>query len=135
MRYLIDTHYILWTLFEPDKLSDKVVKIFEDDDLIKFVSPISFWEISLKYSIGKLTLGDVDPQDIYDTALASGFDLLSVEDDLFVSYFQLPLKENHKDPFDRMLIWQAINNDLTFITKDRQIETYAVDGLKIESGK
>jgi PIN domain nuclease of toxin-antitoxin system len=48
-----------------------------------------------------------------------------------ISFLDLPLKENHKDPFDRMLIWQAINNNLTLLSKDKIFQQYAADGLKL----
>jgi len=134
MNYLIDTYYVLWTLFDPSQLSENIVDIFESEEARKYVSPITFWEISLKYSIGKLELDDTDPKEIYDVALASGFELLPIDHMLFVSYFQLPVKKKHRDPFDRMLIWQAINDDLVFVTRDKDIREYKVDGLKIEQG-
>ena len=134
MNYILDTHYVLWTLFEPEKISDNIIKILEDDDHKKYVSSITFWEISLKYSIGKLEFEETNPNEIYEKIIESGFDILEINSQLFTSYFQLPKKEEHKDPFDRILIWQTINEDFTLITKDKMISQYIDNGLKVEFG-
>jgi len=134
MKYLLDTHYILWTLFQPEMIKDAIKEILENDKDIKIVSTLSLWEISLKYSLGKLELKDTNPTEIHEKIIDSGFEISSIEDELFSSYYKLPRKEDHKDPFDRMLIWQAISKNYTLITKDRKIEQYIKDGLKIKIG-
>ena len=133
MSYLLDTHYILWTMFEPEKINKRIRAILEDENSIKYVSGICLWEISLKYSIGKLTLEGTDPYELYTTIKTSGFELLEVETDLLASYHTLPKKEKHTDPFDRMLIWQAIRKNLILITNDTKIHRYKEDGLTIVS--
>lgn len=135
MNYLLDTHYILWTLFEPERIGKKVRHIYEDEEMTKHVSGISLWEISIKYSIGKLDLFGTNPDEIIQKVKESGFELLNVKNDQFASYYQLPKKEDHKDPFDRMLIWQAIANDFTLLSRDIRIMQYVENGLKIELGK
>jgi PIN domain nuclease of toxin-antitoxin system len=134
MNYLLDTHCILWTLFEPSKIKDKILQIFKTPEDSKVVSGISLWEISLKYSLGKLELSGTNPEEIYEKISESGFDIIPMENRVFASYYKLPKKENHKDPFDRLLIWQAIANDFTLITADKTIEQYIQDGLKVETG-
>ncbi len=134
MNYILDTHYVLWTLFEPEKISDNIIKILEDDAHKKYVSSITFWEISLKYSIGKLEFEETNPNEIYEKIVESGFNILEINSQIFTAYFQLPRKEKHNDPFDRILIWQAINEDFTLITKDKMISQYIDNGLKIEFG-
>ena len=131
MIYLIDTHYVLWSLFEPEKISKKVKGIFEDQESEIMVSGISLWEISLKYSLGKLDLVGTNPDEIQTKILESGFDFANVENSHFASYYKLPKKEDHKDPFDRMLIWQAIENDYIFVSNDGKIEQYVENGLKV----
>ena len=135
MSYLLDTHYILWTLFEPNKLDNEICAIFQDETIIKYVSAISFWEISLKYSLGKLHLSESNPDEVFDRTLESGFEVLSVSDRIFSSYYQLPKKDNHKDPFDRLLIWQAIQHDYTLITQDSKISDYVGIELKVRLGR
>ena len=96
---------------------------------------ISLWEISLKYSIGKLELSGTNPDEIFESILESGLEVMPVETELFASYYKLQKKNRHKDPFDRLLIWQAIQNDLTLITDDSRMEDYVADGLKIKLGR
>jgi len=131
MNYLIDTHYILWSLFEPEKIPSNIIKIFENEEDEKYVSGISLWEISLKYSIGKLELYGTNPEGIYDSILEAGFKVLNLKNIDAVTFFRLPLLEDHNDPFDRLLIWQAIQNNLIFITKDKKIEQYRKIGLRL----
>ena len=132
MKYLLDTHYILWTLFEPDKLGSEVLSIFNNENDAKFVSGINFWEISLKFSLGKLSLDGIKPDQIFDKILESGFDVINITNEVLVSYYRLPKKENHRDPFDRLLIWQSIFHGYTLITKDKLIEQYISDGLNVK---
>lgn len=132
MNYLLDTHYILWTLFTPERINAHIIKILEDDKSSKFISGINLWEISWNYSLGKLELENTSPEDIFETLIKSGFEILEVDSLLFASYHKLPKKENHRDPFDRMLIWQAINNEYTLISNDEKFKNYIVDGLKLQ---
>jgi PIN domain nuclease of toxin-antitoxin system len=87
----------------------------------------------LKYSLGKLELEDTNPDEIFEALNNSGFELLEVNNQLYSSYYKLPKKVNHKDPFDRMLIWQAINHDFTLISNDQKIRQYINNGLKLIS--
>jgi PIN domain nuclease of toxin-antitoxin system len=135
MNYILDTHYILWTLFDPSRISDTILEIFKNENHSKIVSGISLWEISLKYSLGKLELCGTNPDEIYEKVIESGFDVLSIETETLVSYYKLPKKDSHRDPFDRLLIWQAINANLTLITNDKMIEQYIEDGLNLERGR
>ncbi len=131
MIYLLDTHYVLWSLFEPDKIAQPVRQILENDTDTKLISGINLWEISLKYSLGKLELGGSDPSEVFDTLLNAGFGVAELESRLLATYHQLPRRDDHRDPFDRLLIWQAISSDYTLITHDRKIEQYRADGLRL----
>ena len=134
MNYLLDTHYILWSLFEPEKISQPVRLVLENETDSKFLSGVNLWEISLKYSLGKLELGGVNPSELYDTLLEAGFEVAAIDNRLLATYFQLPKKDDHKDPFDRLLIWQAIADGYTLITQDEKIEQYRADGLQVMLG-
>ena len=131
MTYLLDTHYVLWSLFEPEKIAAPVRQILEDDKDIKLVSGVNLWEISIKYSLGKLELGGVTPSELFEAVLEAGFDIAEVESRLLATYYQLPKKDNHKDPFDRLLIWQAISSGYTLLTQDEKLEQYRADGLRL----
>lgn len=134
MNYLLDTHMILWSLFEPRRISHSVRLILENETDSKFISGVNLWEISLKYSLGKLELGGANPSAIYDTLLEAGFEVVDMDNRLLATYFQLPSKDDHKDPFDRLLIWQAIAGSYTLITQDTKIEQYRADGLQVMLG-
>lgn len=131
MIYLLDTHYVLWALFKPDEIADAVRQILENDTDTKLISSINLWEISFKYSLGKLELGGIDPSEILDALLESGFTVVELESRLLATYHKLPRKSDHRDPFDRLLIWQAITSDYTLITHDRIIDQYRADGLQL----
>ncbi|MEO6285911.1 MAG: type II toxin-antitoxin system VapC family toxin [Dyadobacter sp.] len=129
MKYLLDTHALIWALTETGKLSKTVKNILVKSDDQVIVSTISFWEISLKYSLGKLDLGGLLPDQFPDACLDTGFEILNLEMDTSSTYHQL--KAHHKDPFDRMLIWQAISNRYTLISDDDNIKNYTSEGLKV----
>lgn len=134
MNYLLDTHYILWSLFEPDRITLPVRLVLENETDSKLISGVNLWEISLKYSLGKLELGGTNPAELYETLLEAGFEVADMDNRLLATYFQLPKKDDHKDPFDRLLIWQAIVNGYTLITQDSKIEQYRADGLRLILG-
>jgi PIN domain nuclease of toxin-antitoxin system len=134
MIYLLDTHYVLWSLFEPDKILASVRQVLENETDTKLISGVSLWEISLKYALGKLDLGGTDPSEILDTLLEAGFEVAELESRLLATYHNLPRKADHRDPFDRLLIWQAICNGYTLITQDGNIEQYRPDGLRLVLG-
>lgn len=131
MRYLLDTHVILWLAFEEEKLSKKVKKILTRSDVEIYLSGVSFWEISLKFKTGKLDLKSHNPE-----TLQAGFDQffehkklnLNFEDAL--TFYKLE-PQFHKDPFDRMLIWQALRHDLILISIDEKMKPYKSLGLKL----
>jgi PIN domain nuclease of toxin-antitoxin system len=131
MRYLLDTHTLLWIAYNEQKISKKVNSILLDGSNELFISAVSVWEVNIKFSIGKLVLKEKTPKDLFD-----GFDSF-----FKCNYLDLNVKNaltlyklksfHHKDPFDRMLIWQAIQNNLTFITDDEKIHKYTDCGLNV----
>lgn len=129
MTYLIDTHIFLWSVISPKKISQKIRKILNDPESTKFISAISFWEISLKFSLGKIDLSGISPDELPDIAKKAKFDILDLEVKVASSYHRLP-KTHHKDPFDHMLAWQAICQDYTLLTKDLSFADYKNYGLK-----
>ncbi|MGB1249392.1 MAG: type II toxin-antitoxin system VapC family toxin [Candidatus Promineifilaceae bacterium] len=131
MIYLLDTHIILWSLFEPNKLSASIRAILENDSDTKYVSGVNLWEISLKYSLGKLELGGMTPEELLDIILKAGYDVLELESRLLATSYQLPKKPDHRDPFDRLLIWQAISNNYTLLSQDTKITQYHDSGLDL----
>lgn len=128
MTYLLDTHYMLWAIADPKKLSKKVKDILTNPANRIVISTISFWEVSLKCSVGKLKITGFRPNDLPGACQQVGFEIecLSAED--CSSYHKLRAT-HHKDPFDRMLIWQAIRNDYVLISSDDNVKKYSSEGL------
>ena len=130
MNYLLDTHTLIWAVTEPHKLSDKVRAILEEADNDVAVSAISFWEIALKHGIQKLTLEGLTPEDFPRAALETGFRLIDLDVLIAASYHQLSVTY-HRDPFDRMLIWQALQHNFQLISKDANVMKYTSEGLTV----
>lgn len=124
MKFLLDTHSLLWTVFEPDKLSTEAQEIIVDHNNIICVSLISLWEISIKQNIGRLDI----PKEFFEVVNEGGFEILPLTMDQIKKYRTLPL--HHRDPFDRMLIIQARQQKLIFITRDSEISKYDIEIVK-----
>ena len=133
MNYPVDTHLLLWSLFDPSKIKQHIAELLTEPQTIKYASRVSFWEIALKYSIGKLTLEGTSPEGVLQAPRKSGFKVLDIgEEDLATSHL-LPLIENHKDPFDRLIGWQCIRNDIVVVTADIRLRGYESYGLKLSA--
>ncbi|KPA15906.1 DNA-binding protein [Candidatus Magnetomorum sp. HK-1] len=130
MKYLIDTHIFLWMLFDETKLTEQAKKILSNINNEIYISLVSYWEISLKFSIGKIELEGIKPDELPDKAKDLGIQLLKITEYEVSTFYKLPRFE-HKDPFDRLIIWQAINNNLILISKDKNFEDYLKFGLRL----
>ncbi len=131
MKYLLDTHTFLWAILETDKLSQKVYEIIEDENNIIIVNTISFWELAIKEQLGKISFNNIDIRHFPNIATECGFEVQSCESYDFVTYKELPMLPNHKDPFDRMLIHTAIRNNYIVLSKDTSFTQYTEHGLQI----
>lgn len=129
MKILIDTQILLWILTNGKKLKRHELDFINDSGNEIICSSISLFEISLKYSIGKLELNNFEPKDIPAALQENGYLIKDVQADVFSSFYQLPQKK-HKDPFDRLLIWEAIQNDFYLLSRDSEFENYKKHGLK-----
>jgi len=130
MNYLLDTHALIWALFDSARLSEKVKKVILNTENNIFVSIITLWEISLKYNLGKITFDRVTPEQLPNYIEKSGFSIINLEPEVVASFHLLPT-EDHKDPFDRLIIWQSIKSDITLISKDTHFEKYKKYNLKV----
>ena len=130
MDYLIDTHTLIWAITDTSKLSHKVKELLEAEENSIYVSSVCFWEVALKFSLGKLELNGVIPSQMPLLAKNHGFEFLPLSPEDASTYHQL-VSTHHKDPFDRMLIWQAIRQNLIVVTKDPKFENYGDQGLKV----
>lgn len=118
MIYLIDTHLVLWWAVNDPALSKKARALMADSDNALFVSPVSFWEISIKRSLGKLDFHGGSQ----DLLRAGPFHPLVLTVEHAWQAGRLPL--HHRDPFDRLLIAQARVEGLTLLTHDARLKSY-----------
>ena len=131
MRYLIDSHIGIWMVTQPTLIKDEIKDLLLNQENEISISTVSFWEISIKYSLGKLNLNVASPETFKrELELACKVSVLDLNLEDTLTFYKLKTF-HHKDPFDRMMIWQAIQNNLTFITDDEQIHKYTDCGLKV----
>lgn len=132
MAWMLDTHALLWALYEPAKLGRKARTLVEDPTATILVSPISYWEISLKSGLGKLSLPDTDPSEIPAAAAELGVQEEPVPSDVFATFHRLPYAPDHRDPFDRLLVWQAISGKHGLLSRDKRFKYFESEGLRLE---
>lgn len=130
MNCLLDTHAFLWAAFSPRRLSRKAHAVIIDPDNAIFVSVVSFWEISLKFGLGKIKLTGIAPEDLPDVARRMRCELLELDSEDAASFHKLS-RAAHKDPFDRMLVYQAIRRQKRLISCDTALAVYAPQGLEL----
>ncbi len=130
MNYLLDTHTFLWAAFVPAKLSARARKEIRSAENRICLSTISFWEIALKFALGKIELKNCQPDDMPDIAAQMHIEIIQPTAQETASFYRLP-KIKHKDPFDRMIIWQALQQPLVLISKDAGLPEYKELGLKV----
>ena len=121
--YLLDSHTLLWATSEPHLLSPRVRAIIADPAHRLLLSTATLWELSIKVTIGKLEL----PKRFFDEIFELGYESLSVESHHLDTYRNLPL--THRDPFDRLLVAQAVSERLCLLSSDKLIQQYEVEWL------
>jgi len=122
MRLLLDTHAFLWVDGEPEKLSRRAQELYEDPENTLFISVASIWEMQIKNQLGKLKL-NLPLADLIRQQQENGIEILSVAASHVFALDSLP--NHHKDPFDRLIIAQAISEGMTLVTADPQIRQYS----------
>ena len=127
MKYLLDTHVVLWTLSNSPKLPQEIRELIIEERNEIYVSIVSLWEIAIKHK----THPDIMPwsaEEIRNFSQRSGFIFLSLSLDNVVAYEKLDFKSNN-DPFDRMLVSQSESNNIRLITHDQKIREIGVGNL------
>ncbi|OGU08420.1 MAG: twitching motility protein PilT [Geobacteraceae bacterium GWC2_58_44] len=122
-RILLDTHVYLWWLDDSPKLSHKARKMIENAEIV-YVSSASIWEAVIKIRTGKLEL-EVTPDELIEGIERSGFVELPILAEHALAVYGLA--NHHKDPFDRMLVAQAISEPLLLLTVDPEVQKYSPD--------
>jgi PIN domain nuclease of toxin-antitoxin system len=124
MRLLLDTHVLLWALAGSKRLSDEARELIESSDNEVLFSAASIWEIAIKTQILRAELG-VDAETIIAAARNTDFTELAVSAEHAAGVAALPV--HHKDPFDRLLMSQAITEPARLVTADRALAAYSRD--------
>lgn len=121
MKVLLDTHVLLWAAGDADRLSDDGRTLIDTYDNELFFSAASLWEISIKHGLGRSDF-EVDVHLLYSGLLENGYIELLVYSRHTIAIDSLPLI--HKDPFDRILVVQAMVDGLTLLTSDSLVAQY-----------
>ena len=124
MRLLLDSHVFLWWLVDDSKLKDTARGEISDPEFLVFVSAATIWELTIKAALGRLESGTTD---LVEEITENGFIELAITARHAEHAGRLP--RYHDDPFDRMLIAQAMVEGLTCVTRDREFSRYAVPTL------
>jgi PIN domain nuclease of toxin-antitoxin system len=124
LKYLLDTCTFLWLLRDAVDLSPLARDLGSQGELDVFVSAVSIWELLVKHNLGKMPLPP-NPREALETAIATlGYTPLPLTMQAMLHLPKLPAV--HRDPFDRMLICQAIEGGMTLITPDPEIRQYPI---------
>ncbi len=124
MKILLDTCTFLWIISGSPDLSDNARKIFTDPSNEVYLSAASAWEIIVKHRLGKLPLPDPADRFIKKWRIAHDIAPLPIDEDAVLQLSRLP--DYHKDPFDRILICQAVAGSMVILTPDQHINKYPV---------
>ena len=124
MRILLDTCTFLWLVSDAPELSDAARKVFAEVENEVYLSAVSTWEIAVKHALGRLHLPMLPEQYVPDQRTRHEISFLPLHEDATLFLKRVP--RIHKDPFDRMLICQALVHDLVILTPDPLISQYTV---------
>jgi len=124
VRYLVDTHTFLWAVLSPEKLTDRVRSIFADREAELLLSIATPWEMAIKAGIGKLEDGAEILDDFENRVTAGGYRMLETSIKHTIRSGYLP--RYHKDPFDRLLITQALDLNVPILSGDSIFDLYGV---------
>ena len=122
MRYLLDTQILIWALIKPKNLSVETKIILQTEDI--YFSHISLFEIVIKQKIGKLPELPISVEKFYQQLLQDNFKVLEFSLPQLNSYYDIPLLEHHRDPFDRMLLAIALAEKMAIISSDDNFVYY-----------
>jgi PIN domain nuclease of toxin-antitoxin system len=125
MKYLLDTMVWLWSVGRTDKIGSAGLEILTDGKQDLYLSAASSWEIAIKTKLGKFELPEPPPEYVPKRLAAQGIHSLSVTQTHSLGVYELSL--HHYDPFDRLIIAQALAEGMTILTSDRAFQKYPVE--------
>ena len=124
MKYLLDTHTLLWFLAGDETLSRKARQLIDDPGNEKFLSIVSLWEIAIKTGLGKLNLDKPFDQMFPERLDFNGIQILDITVDSLIKLTTLPF--HHRDPFDRLIIAQGLVEGFPIISVDTVFDAYGI---------
>ncbi len=124
MKFLVDTHAFLWAILSPEKLTDRARKIFLDPEADLLISIATPWEMAIKAGVGRLNNGAAILTNFESLLAAGGYRTLETSIQHTIQSGLLP--RYHKDPFDRLLIAQALDLRVPIISSDDVLDLYGV---------
>ena len=127
MRVLLDTHTFLWWVTNDSRLSKSVIKVIEDPEVEVLLSVVTPWEMVIKVGIGKLQLTDTPEVLVREQRSRHHFQILPIKLEHVLKVGALP--DHHKDPFDRLLIAQSLEENVPLVTDDPLIQRYVLNIL------
>ena len=127
MMFLIDTHTFIWYVTDNSRLSNQVLELINDENNQIFLSIASVWEMGIKHGLGKLTFNLPFERFIMQQISINDFMVLDINISQITAVTQLPL--HHRDPFDRMLIAQAMVENIPIISADTIFDAYPIRRL------
>lgn len=129
--YLLDTHCLIWFQENNPKIPGRIMQLMQDTNNIIFFTQVSLFEIAIKKSIGKLPGMVSSIDEIYNAGINDGFSFLSINNRHLKAYGNITLFDGHRDPFDRLIIATAIEENLTILSADDNFKLYA-DFVRVE---
>lgn len=127
MRLLLDTHVLIWSTGNPEKLSERVRSLLTDNNYSWIVSVASIWEMQIKSQSGKLNLNSTLPDLIKNQQQVNNLQILPIELSHIYALKDLPI--HHRDPFDRILIAQSIVENIPLLSIDMVFDSYPVQKI------
>lgn len=124
MRLLLDTHAIIWAAAKPSKLSGPSRRAYTSKNNTLYMSHVTIWEMAIKTSLGKLRLGLPLHRFVERCLGEGGLFLLPLETNHILGVASLPF--HHRDPFDRLLISQAMEEEMNVVTADSRFRDYGI---------
>jgi PIN domain nuclease of toxin-antitoxin system len=128
MKLLLDTHTLLWSATDPARLAPDARAALEDGSHDVLVSIVTAWEIAIMQSLGKLDLARPAERWLPDVLTRTGFEVAELS--LAAALRVRALAWHHRDPFDRLLIAQALEDGFTIVTRDEAFDAYGVPVLR-----
>jgi PIN domain nuclease of toxin-antitoxin system len=124
LKFLLDTHTLLWAAFDDESLSPRARKMIQRRGSEVLVSAASAWEIATKYRLGRLDFARTLVENFIQRVTAAGYQLLPISTEHALRAGLLP--GDHKDPFDRMLAAQAIHENIPLLSNDSQLDVFGI---------